>query len=468
MRVSEENRQQLKWQRLLWTGPLCFACTLVVLVALFSLSSLLPSSLLKRNVLASAEQMQKEGMFYQIKTYDRRSEIHNYADAVTLNIMMQIGGEGTLQEILKSPMYSRSGSFYTPTPDLLFESVSQDLPADAVYDRYWHGMAMVLRPLFLFLELKQIRILFVAVLLGLLALLSVQLWNCRLKGAVCFLWISALLVQLPMVGLCVEYFPVWVVMLLSSFAVLHRWDSSRTLCYVFIINGVSCAFFDFLTTETVAVVLPLALLVLLKKQNGKLGQMWTEVKNLLGYGLLWGVSYLGAFFTKWLLSGMVHGQERISVALSSFWDRQGAVAANTAIDSLYQGTFVRTSLEAAGGEHLPQMFSAVLINIRLLCGLSGKVSLEEMALIVLGIVLVMAGFAYLYRKQREELTQGYLLLLLGMAPVARMMVMNNHSLEHCFFVYRSLFATIFCFGVGVYSIVNWKYFKYKRGGKMKK
>jgi len=162
------------------------------------------------------------------------------------------------------------------------------------------------------------------------------------------------------------------------------------------------------------------------------------VKWLLAKGVLWGISYIGTLFVKWMLSSLVLGQERISFALSMMLKRQGDAS---------------VQLE---GTVLPQPIAAVLANIRLMLGMEGAVSLESVCVYVLVSVGIMLCMIYLFRKKGKACVLPNLLFLVGSVPVVRMMVLHNHSFEHCFFVYRALFATIVCVVAGFVSMIDWK------------
>ena len=142
-------------------------------------------------------------------------------------------------------------------------------------------------------------------------------------------------------------------------------------------------------------------------------------------GSSWLGAYVCTYLAKWTLASIACEEERFSVALMQFAGRQGNAVANL------DGVTV-----------LPQFLSSVLINIRLFIGLDGKISLEKLLLLLALAGLIVALFVYLFRKPGHMGTLPVVLWLLGTIPMLRMMVLNNHSIEHCFFVYRSLYGTI--------------------------
>ena len=458
--------QRGKKNSLLWEigrGTAWFFGTLGILFVLLTLSALISKDKIRANLLDSATTLlESEELFYQLKAGDRRTEIHNYADATTLNILYSVDGENLLWEVVMSPFYSDRMNLEKNMMELLQERVVRGCPADTLYDRYWHGMILILKPLFLLFNLQQIRWILFGSLVVCVGTLSFMLLRRKLYLMTMFLWIGALAVRFWMAGLCIEYYPVFLITFLVSVAMIRREDNRVELLGLCVVSGVCVAFFDFLTTETLTFVIPLALVYGIWQHKENIKGLKEELWYLFKAACFWGGAYVFTYLVKWSLASMVYGEERFSVALTQLAGRQGTAVANFAIDSLSGNHISAEALQNAGGEVLPQFLSAVIINIRLLLGLSGKITLESLAL-----WLVFGGFAvsaviYLFRKTEPVGILPVILFLLGIIPMLRMMVLNNHSIEHCFFVYRSLYGTIFCFGTSVCSLINWEFLRRRK------
>lgn len=441
----------------------CFLGTLGTLAGLFALASFIPKYMIRDNLRASAEfLLDKEEEFYQIVEGDRRTEIHNYADGITLNILYSIDGEDRFKEILLSPFYSDKVNLEKTVIELLEERITFEKQADTLYDRYWHGMILFLRPLFVSFTLQQIRWIFLGILLLCMITLGVLLWKRKLRLSVVLLWLAALLVQLPVVAFCIEYFPVFLITFLTSMVMVCWEDKRGRILGLCVVSGTSVAFFDFLTTETVAFVIPMALVYLIWEKKGTLRTLKEELLFCIKAGVLWVSSYLMTYLVKWGLSSLVYGTERFSKALSQFAGRQGNEVVSFALDSLSNNTIAPEAINNAGGDLLPQALSAVMINLRLLLGLSGKITLEHLALILVFVGLILAAVIHMFRKAENTGVLPVVLFGLGSIPLLRMMVLHNHSIEHCFFVYRSLYGTIVCYLAGIIQWINWDWLRRKK------
>lgn len=439
---------------------LYFCITLGILIGLLYLTALIPNTAFKENLLTSAQYLEEnEDEFYRLIEDDRRTEIDNYADVILFNIMYSIDGDDLWDELMMAPFYSDHVNEEYPMIRLLQERIAEDKLADTIYDRYWHGMMILMRPLICVFTITQIRVVMLIVLLGLLALLSVQMWRKELHVPVLAVWVAAVLVGYPMISQCVEYQSVWLIMIGISLAALKCYHKPRVVAGLMVICGVCCAFFDFLTTETVAIVLPLAIVLCLCEKEGLLKNFRQGLFWLIWWGASWGIAYIGTLVVKWGLASIVIGQERFSFALSVMLQRQGGNVPSINADCVVNGAESLQNFAIDTTTTLPQSLIALLVNIRLMLGLSEQVSLQGMLIGVLVVVGIMLCIIYLFRKTGEKSVLPTLLFLLGSIPVLRIMVLNSHSLQHCLFVYRALFATIVCMITGFVYIIDWKFVK---------
>ena len=440
-----------------------FSVTLGILFILYVLSASIPKYKIRENLLDSAKYLlSSESLFYQLREGDRRTEIHNYADATTLNILYSIDGKNRVKEILMSSFYSDKANPDRTMTELLVDRITFERRTDTRYDRYWHGMVLVLRPLLLVFDLGQIRLAFLGALLISMVVLTRMLWKKNQKSSAVFLWLGAILVQFPMVAFCIEYFPVFMISFLIAVAMVYGEQHRNRILNLCVVSGVCTAFFDFLTTETLAFVLPMALVYGIWNSENRLSNKKEELNYLFRAGCNWLGAYLAAYLVKWGLASIACGEERFSSALQQFAGRQGNPITNFAIDSLSGSGISSEAMGNAGGDILPQCFSAVVINVRLMLGLSGKITVENLALLLVMVALILVAVLYLFRKPGPVGVLPVLLFLLGAVPVLRMLVLHNHSIEHCFFVYRSFYGTLLCLAMGVANMVDWTFLRRRK------
>ena len=391
-----------------------FAAAAGVMLALLLGAAAIPREAIRERLRTSAEYLAARPVFFLALPGVEGSRIDRYADSILLGIAWQYDREALLPSVMQSAYY------YTPYQnenDNLLEAVERDLAANQQYLRYWHGSNALVRPLLTVLSLREIYLLG-GLALGLLALaLVLTLLRGRAfwaaggviagMGAACFWWAP----------LSLEY--TWVCLLCLGFSLLvlrcERRGRRDRLPGLFLLSGLATSFLDFLTCETLTLLIPLLLLVRLQSEDARANPR----RAALGAALAWCCGYGGMWALKWLLASLVLGQnvlpyvtghveERVAGALP--WVRPGAA--------------------------LP---GAILLN--LLClfpiGWGGGGLLAGLALI-LGALY--RGYVYRRPGWNRSLTAVY--CALGLVPYVRYLVLHNHSLLHCFFTYRAQMATV--------------------------
>ena len=163
------------------------------------------------------------------------------------------------------------------------------------YIRYWHGYAVVLRPLMIVLSVINVRYLNMILMFSLFMLCY---WHCRrmLGVWVSFAFGAGLLMSFILIApFCQQYCTIYLMTLLSCYGVLRFWKRvKRFLPEYFIILGSLVCFFDFLTFPVLALGYPLLLCLLLKMKEGeKASELW---KTWFVLSALW----MGAYVLTWL------------------------------------------------------------------------------------------------------------------------------------------------------------------------
>ena len=401
------------------------------------ISACIPKEAFRDNLLETANYLEEnEDEFYYIKENNRRRIIDNYADTIVYNIMYSIEQEHRLESLIISPFYSERANPEYPMITLLRERIEGEKEIDTVYDRYWHGMQMVLRPLFVIFNIVQIRMIISIVLMGLLLLLIWNLWKKEQKALGTSMIAGAFFVSYPMLGMCIEYTAPFIIMLLISLVCMKYYKERNVIINVLLISGMCCGFFDILTTETVAVVVPLAIVFCMREREEGIQSFWKELKFMIVSGSVWGMGYLGVFISKWAFSSIVLESNRFTQALFMMAYRQGAQVA------------------AESGSGLSQSLEALARNIRLLSGFPLDMEYQTVLMISAVVMGILICFVYLYRKTGKECILPAILTLLACVLVARILILNSHSYQHSFFTYRALFASICCIITAVAKVID--------------
>lgn len=391
----------------------------LLLTGLFVGVAIIPRERIKTNMLESAEYMCESPTQWLLTDWIHASQIDHYADCITLSIAYELDESRPLQSAMTTSFY---GYQTTAMNTMLLESVRDDLSATTEYLRYWHGSAAAMRLLHLFWNIKTIYM-FHAILMAAVSLILIILLfkNGFREEAVAYV-LAMIIVSSWYVPLCLEYTYTFICMMVSAIIgfILALKHKDQWLGLFFMITGMVTVYFDFLTTETLTLLIPLLLILRVWSRQGR-EEKWVYS---LKFGIAWSAGYLGMWMMKWLTASIVLGEnvmpyvtghvsERISGTVNGY-----QMTGNTYIDTL-------------------------LLNLRNLFpyeyGLSGAV-LVMVFVFVLIVIPVVAGRVRL--KEKVSCSNVALFVIIGLIPYVRFLVLHNHSYIHNFFTYRAQAATV--------------------------
>lgn len=410
--------------------PVTFSLTVALLTVLLVLSAMIPKSAIRENVLESARFLCDGPLFGTAVEGVEGSRIDRYADSILLGIAWQYDGERPLGSVMESSYYYTDDQNENQN---LLDAVSKELPANQQYLRYWHGSIVFLRPLLCVFSLPQIYALNAVILAALTIWLLAELY--RKKAFVPALGVGLGLVMTAswFVPLSLEYTWCYFVMLAGSIlavklAFSEKWQHMGTF---FLFSGMVTNYLDFLTTETLTLLVPLLLVLWLRKEK-------TALRPFVVKGVLaWGCGYVGMWITKWLLAAMVMGENVLPFVINHVQERLGG------------------NLGLSLGRY---MMGAVLRNIRCLFPLEyGALGV----LITLGLVVFGSYAGYVHQKKSVYWDRVLLFALLGLVPYVRYLVLHNHAWLHCFFTYRAQLATVLAVVMILEEMTDWKWLKKK-------
>lgn len=399
-----------------------FTATILGLYLLLVLSATVPNGAIQKNMRRSVQQYANADRYAFTEDGLFQNVADNYADQMWLNIGWHMSTGNPFVAALDTKYYD--GMEYGTAAGLLL-TVTRGNPANASYTRYWHGTAGLLRIFHLFTDIRGIKTIGMVCLI----LLVMNTLSCLLREGHGDLGICLLLSLLAVHGwnlrLSVEYLPCFLICFCLC-PVFLRWEKNHgdRLGILSVISGTVTAFFDFLTTETVTILVPLILVTAIRSKERRLGSPRKVAKDLLHWGLCWLTAYGGTFAVKWALVSIVTRQNHFLSALDSVAKR---INGTVAVEQLRE---------------TPGFFMGIAANLSVLFNGDNR---TEYARIICLLILAAAFLIFLYRQNllRKKLCPGSVfLLLLGSVVFLRYGILANHSYMHAFFTYRALVSFI--------------------------
>ena len=421
-RKGVEGEMKMKQLRMLliYVGIGCVA--LAILWLMLMGSALIPNRAIQSNMEQSALEYAAREPFEITNGKHWNSVADHYADTILLNVAWNMGSDNVIRSSLDTKYYDGEdlGEHYG-----LYLSITEGKTPNTDYSRYWHGSSMFVRLFHLFTDVNGLKWTgFIVLLLLIVGTVGWLVFYRHVDLAV-LLVLSLVSVQFWNVRLSLEYQPCFLLAFALSLLFLATEKKNDTwLIGLSILGGVSVCFFDFLTTETLVILLPLILVTAVRAKEHRLGGFRQNLFLYLKCVGAWGIAYIGTFLSKWIFACAVTGKNVFIDALSSAAQRIGG---------------------EVGAENMApkSIFSSITANFSMIFGAQSRVEYAKTWIVILVCLVLLGSVWYLFRNQNGNGTAGALLLLLGVAVLVRYLLLNNHSYLHNFFTYRALLSTIF-------------------------
>jgi len=407
--------------------------TVFCLIGALLLTALIPKQAIHDNMLESAQEMVEH------KPFERKIEnmdstiMHYYADAISLNIIYHLDEKDPIKSVVESGYY-KTNTPYSEAYDLL-ESIEEDKEANTEYARYWHGNIVIIKPLLLIMTVGQIHCALFVLFLVLVGVLFFQLSRRNGIGEIITLSIAMLMTLTFLTPFVFEY--IWMILLMLIYSIiglhLYKKGNKKALICMFAVDGITAAFFDFLTIETVTILVPLILVLIQIHKNKRFDKddVIFTIKSVIG----WGFGFVFMWALKWLfVSGVLH----------------------LSINQFLLGHIKTRSIGIGGAGQLTNIKEAIINNFKMLL----PFDIPNFG-ILLGIILIIAFlyFLYVYRKNDWDKTYVVTLLIMALIPYARYIVMSEHSSGHYFFTYRAQFSTLLALGAVFIEMIEQNLFR---------
>lgn len=291
-----------------------------------TLAYMIPTDRIRENISRGVGIYNVEINFYEYAEGYRITMNDNDSDSVILCETAYSSGSPLKDAMLS--LYPDNGTGVRVNNILAFANFHDDEYSMVEYSRYWHGYVTNLKPLYYFFDFSDIRVIKYIVEIALYMYLGLLLTQKLKYGNEYLIGYYGLLIMINpiIIALAYQYIPCVYIPIITSIVLLKRdilAEKKSLLPYVFLINGISTSYFDFLPFPILSLGLPLALTLLCDVR------IWDKIKNMISYSLCWSLGYLGMWFGKCLLSSIVLHENVFKIALQYILHRTGQDAPDT-------------------------------------------------------------------------------------------------------------------------------------------
>ncbi len=417
-----------------------------ILLGFLVLSALVSKESVRENFKESAEFLMEYAQFHKVEEDVLSSRIDRYADSILLNISYSFNSENPLKSVMWSKYYYNEKNYEKRNLKI---KVAEDLEPNKQYLRYWHGSAGIIRILHLILNLKQIYILNGCLFFALTGLLIYKLFKNKFIIEAVLYIVSLIAVSVWYVPFSLEYTWCFLCMAVVSLITvsLAKKEKYAHIGIVFLLSGIVTIFLDFLSTETITLLIPLLLVLRIRgsqiQYTDRKEQFENEFVFILKNSFLWLAGYVFMWVAKWLTASIVLGENVMPYVTEHIEERlAGEVSTASGISYFFQSI----------GENLKVLFPIDH-------GLGGWIVFTI-------LVLIICYLCFVYRRKKVEWNSILLYAICGMIPIIRFMVLRNHSTLHYFFTFRALISSVFAVLLSMTKVIDLdKLLKKKKRGK---
>ncbi|KAB7786978.1 hypothetical protein [Bifidobacterium cebidarum] len=394
---------------------------LPLLWVLFSILNVLvnciPDRLVKGSIASGIAQIKTEGAHPWI-FFTPQSQLDSFTDSIML------------QQSQRTSNWNAVTAYFTNREKWVsLESSAIHNPVYAAfanqgYPRYWHGYAIILKPLLVFFNYSAIRIISFIILAFLICIaFGVVKERFGIIAALCFTTTLSL-INIFAVPMSLVFSPVTYITL-SSICMIRIFDSQDYRVLAFMVVGAITNYVDFLTFPLLTLCIPLIFCVMhdaLCDTTTLFRRFFTVIYS----SLMWLIGYSSTWIMKWVISSLVIRENVISDAIHSIMVRSDTGGVNEA----HGVTFNKAEI-------IQNNYNCIMSNVP-----------KRMVFLFFFVIVSLLCLKFIkeggnIRILGSNILSGLPVLLIGVAPIVWYAVLANHSAIHMeFYAYKDAAITI--------------------------
>lgn len=374
---------------------------------------LLPVERMQENMLKSVDILTQEQEYHKVIPGYNSTQLDNYTDSWMI-------GNAIYENVL--PIWERaltcmSADYGNGPLNGLARYLMEPgggINEEIEYTRYWHGYLVILKPLLLFFNYADLRVL--SMVLNIL-LMFVVFNTFKDMGFEKEAWgyIVAVLFMMPVViPLSIQFSVMFYLTNIALWILLKKYDQivkKNGMILYFQIIGMATSYFDFLTYPIASLGVPMVCLLLLDSDNA----LWSKIRKIVYLSISWGFGYSAMWAGKWVLSTLILRDNVIANALSQILLRSSHIQNGEKISTI--DTWIR---------NLEFYFEKPYLILIIIC-----------------FIIVIIGI-FRNRKQIVSIIVDAIpFLLIAVMPFAWYAFAGQHSYEHHWFTFRGLMTSVF-------------------------
>lgn len=417
---------------------LTFFIVIIIFVGALTLSSTFPQDWIQKNMEKSVEELYKEG----IPSIILGIWFDSASDTTMFNAAYSIDSRNPLESAMLARIDyvpEKQQKYYEDTTtfdnvkfnegynvkEQLKKTVDGNVEETYEYARYWHGYISIIRPLLIFFSFDEIRKILVSVF-ALLAMILMMVLYKKVSFKYCFVILLALLAsEYFFMGFNLQGTFTFIIAMIASIIICIRFEKIKNIGLYFMVIGMVTCYFDLLTHPIITLGIPMAIYLLLKQEKENL-HLKESIKLIIVNTILWGIGWAAANLAKWVIVDILYNRDLIHKSLLQFYHRS---------QRDYSSTLTWYS------------------------GLSANISHSKLNTITYFAILAIYFIGYLIKNYKEihiNIKEAFPYLIISLMPIAWLILMRNHTLNHMYFTWRMLIVFYIAIGIFLFKLFETK------------
>lgn len=392
-------------------GAIVIGCLSMILVYK------LPTDPMAANVARSSDIFNYEGIYPSWVEGYKTTQLDNWTEGYVLCSAIY-PTNNAVQDAMNNPIIEYRDERITLSLTLQANKLSGDTYVNN-YGRYWHGLLVALKPLLLFFDVGDIRILNMMLQLALLLGIVVSVVEKGYKRILLPFFLAVIVINPITMPMSFTFSAEYILMLLACLVVVNKHTKlkEKDRYYVFFcVLGCLTAFFNEMSYPVVTLGIPLFMYLVIEEKEWK-----TKVLDEIFISVSWVLGYAGMWIGKWICGSLLTGRNYFFDAFSQ------------------ANSYVVTGLNE------PTVIDRIWKNIRVI------IRWPYLILMLLVIIWIITKNRKVTLKKEELVSifkEKVPFLILAMYPFVTYIALGNgYSYNHYWFSYRLLAITA---AAGVY------------------
>ena len=287
-------------------GSVILGCLSMILVYL------LPVDPMAANIARSSALFDYEGVYPAWAVGYKTTQLDNWTEGYVLCSAIY-PGENPVEDAMSNPIIEYVDESITLSLTLQANKVPGETIENS-YGRYWHGLLLLLKPLLLFFDIGDIRILNMMLQLLLVFLVVVSLIEKGYKRMLLPFFLSLVIINPVTIPMSFTFSAEYLLMLLGCLVICnkHYQLKEKDRYYLFFcILGVLTAFFNEMSYPVVTLGIPLFMYLAIEEKDWK-----QNICKEIMLSASWAIGYIGMWGGKWICASLLTKKNYILDAFS--------------------------------------------------------------------------------------------------------------------------------------------------------